>query len=138
MIALCIIIVVSSGNNYASERRLANLVAMADRQDVAVYRKGKNDETTTISYEDLVVGDLIDVAKGMKVPADCMLVAGDNVLSKEDALTGEPDDIEKTPLTLENYKLGKDSIMFAKAIVTGGKGQAIILAVGDVTEAGKI
>jgi magnesium-transporting ATPase (P-type) len=31
MIALCIIIIVSSGNNYASERRLANLVAMADR-----------------------------------------------------------------------------------------------------------
>jgi magnesium-transporting ATPase (P-type) len=32
MMALCIIIIVSSGNNYASERRLANLVAMADRQ----------------------------------------------------------------------------------------------------------
>jgi len=30
MIALCIIIVVGSGNNYASERRLAGLVAMAD------------------------------------------------------------------------------------------------------------
>lgn len=67
-----------------------------------------------------------------------MLVAGDNVLSKEDALTGEPDDIEKTALTIDNYKLGKDSIMFAKAVVSGGKGQAIVLAVGDVTEAGKI
>jgi magnesium-transporting ATPase (P-type) len=104
MIALCIIIIVSSGNNYASERRLANLVAMADRQEVAVYRKGKNDETTTISYEDLVVGDLVQVEKGMKVPADCMLVKGDNVQSKEDALTGEPDDIDKTPLTEENYR----------------------------------
>ena len=31
IMALCIIIIVSSGNNYASERRLANLVAMADR-----------------------------------------------------------------------------------------------------------
>jgi magnesium-transporting ATPase (P-type) len=41
-------------------------------------------------------------------------------------------------LTRQNYTLGKDSIMFAKAIVTGGKGQAIVLAVGDVTEAGKI
>jgi magnesium-transporting ATPase (P-type) len=122
MLALCIIIVVSSGNNYSSERRLANLVALADRQEVAVYRKGKNDETTTISYEDLVVGDLVQIEKGMKVPADCMLVRGDNVQSKEDALTGEPDDIDKTPLTKENYLLGKDSIMFAKAIVTGGKG----------------
>jgi Ca2+-transporting ATPase len=138
IIALCIIIVVSSGNNYASERRLANLVAMADRQEVAVYRTGKKDETITINYEDLVVGDLVAVSKGMKVPADLMLVQGDNVQSKEDALTGEPDDIDKTPLTVDNYKLGKDSIMFAKATVTGGKGAAIVLAVGDVTEAGKI
>lgn len=48
MIALCIIIIVGSGNNYASERRLAKLVAMADKQEVAVYRKGKDDETETI------------------------------------------------------------------------------------------
>jgi len=138
MIALCIIIVVSSGNNYASEQRLAKLVAMADKQMVAVYRKGKSDETTTIDYEDLVVGDLVDVAKGMKCPADCMLVSGQNVKCKEDALTGEPDDLDKTPLTKENYLLGKDCIMFAKSLVSNGKGQAIVLAVGDVTEAGKI
>jgi magnesium-transporting ATPase (P-type) len=31
MLALGIIIIVSSGNNYSSERRLANLVAMADK-----------------------------------------------------------------------------------------------------------
>jgi Ca2+-transporting ATPase len=101
MLALCIIIVVSSGNNYASERRLANLVAMADRQEVAVYRKGKNDETTTISYEDLVVGDLVFLSKGMKCPADCLLVSGQNVKAKEDALTGEPDEILKSPIDPE-------------------------------------
>jgi magnesium-transporting ATPase (P-type) len=138
MIALCIIIVVSSGNNYASEQRLAKLVAMADKQMVAVYRKGKSDETTTIDYEDLVVGDLVDVAKGMKCPADCMLISGQNVKCKEDALTGEPDDLDKTPLTKDNYLLGKDCIMFAKSLISNGKGQAIVLAVGDVTEAGKI
>jgi magnesium-transporting ATPase (P-type) len=138
MIALCIIIVVSSGNNYASEQRLAKLVAMADKQEVTVYRKGKNDETTKIDYEDLVVGDLVDVAKGMKCPADCMLVSGQNVKCKEDALTGEPDDLDKDPLTEENYRLGKDSIMFAKSLISNGKGVAIVLAVGEVTEAGKI
>ena len=70
---------------------------------VAVYRLG-NDETTTISYEDLVVGDLVAVQKGMKCPADCLLVSGQNVKCKEDALTGEPDDIIKEPLTLQNYQ----------------------------------
>jgi len=35
----------------------------------------------------------------MKVPADCMLVSGQNVACKETALTGEPDELEKCALT---------------------------------------
>lgn len=138
MLALCIIITVSSGNNYASERRLANLVAMADKQDVAVFRKGKNDETETIPYEELVVGDLVQIAKGMKVPADCLLVSGQNVMCKEDALTGEPDELEKLPLTEENVQTGAHAIMYAKATVSGGKGAAIVLAVGTSTASGDV
>jgi len=41
-------------------------------------------------------------------------------------------------LTTENYVQGKDSILFAKAEVCGGKGLAIVLCVGDDTAAGKI
>lgn len=137
MLALCIIITVSSGNNYASERRLANLVALADKQDIVVYRKG-NAETMTISYEELVVGDLIQVAKGMKVPADCILVSGQNVTCKEDALTGEPDELLKEPLTKENLEAYVDCVMFAKATVNGGQGCALVLTVGVDTASGKI
>jgi len=50
MFALCIIIVVSSGNNWISERRLAALVGLAEAQDVAVYRCGDNKTTITIPY----------------------------------------------------------------------------------------
>ena len=140
MVALCIIITVSSGNNWASEKRLANLVALADRQDVAVYRRDEKDEckTETVSYEDLVVGDLVKIEKGMKVPADCILVSGQNVTCKEDALTGEPDELEKTPLTAENYKKSKSCVMFAKATVAGGVGKALVLAVGTHTASGVI
>ena len=38
MIALVIIIAVNSGNNWISERQLANLVALQDLQEVAVHR----------------------------------------------------------------------------------------------------
>jgi len=101
-VALCIIITVSSGNNYASEKRLANLVALADKQDVTVYRReaGSNEpQTLTVPYEELVVGDLIEVKAGMNVPADCIIVSGQDIACKEDALTGEPDELEKIALT---------------------------------------
>jgi len=33
-------------------------------------------KSLTVSYEELVVGDLIAVNGGMKVPADCIIVSG--------------------------------------------------------------
>lgn len=102
-----------------------------------MFRKGTA-ETETISYEELVVGDLVQIAKGMKVPADCMLVSGQNVTCKEDALTGEPDELPKTALTADNWDRGVDCVMFAKATVNGGEGAAIVLVVGCDTTSGKI
>jgi magnesium-transporting ATPase (P-type) len=66
-----------------------------------------------------------------------MLVSGQNVQCGEDALTGEPDDIDKHPLTRENYD-SKSCIMFAKASVANGVGAALVLAVGENTAAGAI
>jgi len=47
---LCIIIVVSSGNNYISEQRLAKLVKMSEEQEVTVQR-GSKKTTVDIDYQ---------------------------------------------------------------------------------------
>jgi len=57
-IALMIIIVVNSGNNWISERRLADLVNLSEKQEIAVYR-GSDKETITVDGIELVVGDVI-------------------------------------------------------------------------------
>lgn len=62
LIALTIIIVVNSGNNYISERRLADLVSLSDKQEVAVFR-GSSD-AITIDGSQLVVGDIIAFEAG--------------------------------------------------------------------------
>lgn len=101
MIALFIIIIVNSGNNYISERRLAELLALSDLQDVAVYRDST--EPITMDASELVVGDLINFEMGMKVPADCIMVEGQNVQTIEGELTGEPDNMDKVKITRDNY-----------------------------------
>lgn len=58
IIALMIIIIVNSVNNYISELRLAKLLDDSNVMEVAVFR-GKSDETITIDSRKLVVGDLI-------------------------------------------------------------------------------
>jgi Ca2+-transporting ATPase len=58
LVALGIIIVVSSGNNYISELRLAKIVASANVQNVKVHR-GSATATEEIDTTELVVGDII-------------------------------------------------------------------------------
>jgi len=70
-----IIVVVNSVNNYISEKRLAALINSSNVQEVAVHR-GSAEDTTTIDGRDLVVGDVISFASGMKVPADCIMISG--------------------------------------------------------------
>lgn len=101
MISLTIIIVVNSGNNYISERRLAALISLSNQQDVAVFRNST--EAKTIDATELVVGDLIHFEAGQKVPADLLMVEGQDVSTNEVELTGESDLFEKIPVTHENY-----------------------------------
>jgi len=97
MVALVIIFVVNSANNYASERQLANMVMMADVQNVDVFR-GTTESVTKVN-DDLVVGDIIKFKEGMKLPADCVMIDGQDVTCSETELTGEPDSLEKVVVT---------------------------------------
>lgn len=136
LIALTIIIVVNSGNNYISERRLADLVNLSEKQEVAVFR-GSTD-AITIDGAQLVVGDLIAFEAGMKVPADCIFVEGQDAFTIEGELTGEPDNMEKLYIDEKNYNTGATGTMMAKSLICSGFGKALVVAVGPNTVAGVI
>lgn len=137
IIALMIIIIVNSVNNWISERRLAALLDSSNVQEVAVYR-GSAEETVTIDGRDLVVGDVISFASGMRVPADCIMISGQDVLTDEAELTGEPDQMPKVVVDQSNAKDGDACHMIGKSLVVGGSGKALVLAVGDYSLSGVI
>jgi Ca2+-transporting ATPase len=91
-----------------------------------------------MSADDLVVGDLIEFTLGNKMPADCIMVSGQDVQCLEDELTGEPDEKEKVPLTAENYTEDSHCVMYAKSKCVSGVGKAVVTAVGTSTAAGVI
>jgi len=86
----------------------------------------------------LVVGDLFEIKSGMKVPADCIMVEGQNITTIEGELTGEPDDMDKTPVTKDNYQEEACCTLMAKSLINSGQGKAIVVAVGTRTVAGVI
>ena len=64
---------------------------------VTVFRNST--ETITIDSEQLVVGDLVYIESGMKVPADMLMISGQDLSCVEADLTGEPDEQVKHEIT---------------------------------------
>lgn len=94
--AVVIVVGVGAGNDYAKEKQFRALYAKCDERTISVVRDGIIKE---ISIYSLLVGDVVEIKTGEKLPVDGCLISANAMLADESALTGEPDAIHKTPGT---------------------------------------
>lgn len=102
----------------------------------------RNGETVMLSQKELVVGDIVLISTGDKIPADGRLLEGVGLESDESALTGESVPVKKDAETIlidEKMPLAERSnMLYSGNYITNGYGKMVITAVGDRTEFGKI
>ena len=110
-------------------------MAKASIEYCTVFR-GSEGLTQTLAVSDLVVGDVIEISQGMRIPADCILLEGIDISCDEAAMTGEPDHMEKTAITHENFDSNPDPFMLGKTLVCNGYGKALVCCVGTNTRSG--
>ncbi len=93
-----------------------------------------------ISAEELVLGDIVFLESGDKVPADIRLIKTKNLAIDESLLTGESIAAEKDPAPLEEETPVSDrkNMAYAGSSVASGRGTGIVVATGFYTEVGKI
>lgn len=111
IVAIVIVVIVGSVNDYQKERQFAKLNAKKEDKQVIVIRDGKE---CVISVYEIVVGDMVRVQTGDILPADGVLYSG-SCECDELALTGETNSIFKTPLdqALEVYLKQRDEVSLA-------------------------
>ena len=116
-----------------SAEKLQNMIKIRTK----VLRDGKIEE---IDSENIVVGDIIELESGNKVPADLRLIDVKNLSIDESVLTGESKPKNKLDITLpkETELAERDNIAFAGSIVTKGRGIGVVIATGQYTEFGKV
>jgi Ca2+ transporting ATPase len=110
-------------------------VSKASEDSCPVYR-GSRGDTHTLSTEDLMVGDLIQLMEGNRVPADCILIDSTDFATDESPLTGEPEQVEKSCVTEANYKYNPNPFLYGKTLIVNGQGIAIVCTVGTHTRSG--
>ncbi|WP_318936990.1 HAD-IC family P-type ATPase [Oceanobacillus halotolerans] len=102
-----------------------------------VIRDGERKE---IDAADLVVGDILLLSPGDKVPADCRLITCHHLTAEESTLTGESISVEKSTKPIEEETVLGDQLnmVFSGTSISSGTGIGVVVAVGDQTELGKI
>ena len=72
----------------------------------------------------------------MRIPADCLLLEGTDIAADESGLTGEPEQLEKFPLSEANFEHNPTPFLLAKTLIVTGQGLALVCAVGTNTRSG--
>ncbi|MEG5174098.1 HAD-IC family P-type ATPase [Microcoleus sp. B3-D7] len=126
----------------AGAEKKIEALAQAVTTEATVIRGGKK---LRIPSKELVVGDLVILTSGDKVPADLRLVKVRDLQIDESGLTGESVAVEKElgqsgdiVLPKETPLAERDNMAYAGSFVTFGQGSGIVIAIANKTETGKI
>jgi len=103
-------------------------------------RVRRGGEATDVDAAGLVPGDIVLLRAGDVVPADLRLLRADRLLLDRSALTGEsvPDAASAEADQLEAPLADRHSIAFAATSVVGGRGEGVVVAIGQASEVGRI
>jgi len=103
----------------------------------------RNGQKADISTKSVVVGDLLALKQGDRVPADGRIVQGSNLEVNESSLTGESEPVRKnlegTVLTKKDVSIAeRHNMIFYGTFITTGNATVIAVKTGKDTEIGKI
>ena len=136
VIMLCMLLI-SGAVRFTQElraKRVADRLTGIIASTVLVRRNGT---WVRVSSPELVVGDLVRLSAGDRVPADIRLTAAKELFVSQSVITGESEILEKDARTLspgqaQSYAAYRN-LVFMGSVLTGGSGEGVVLAVGEDT-----
>jgi P-type Ca2+ transporter type 2C len=107
-------------------------------QEYAYVMRGGNE--LEIPREEVVLGDVIVLKRGKKIPADARITASEQLQINESSLTGEWIAQKKAPaiLPFATPVADRSNMVFMGTLVDDGAGRAVVVAIGARTEFGQI
>lgn len=91
-----------------------------------------------IPNSDVVLGDIVEMSGGEIVPADVRILSCSNFSTDMSSLTGESKPIKHTPQNTNANPLESKNMAYFGSPVVEGSARGIVVAVGEMTQIGKI
>ncbi|MEG2000104.1 MAG: calcium-translocating P-type ATPase, PMCA-type [Evtepia sp.] len=142
-VAILIAIIIANGVSSVSENRQESKASAlrTEEQSKEMAKIVRNQKLMELHVSEVVVGDLVYLQAGDKIPADGVIV--DGALKVDQAtLNGETEEADKVPLpdgvTYDIKNLLNEYYAYRGTVVCGGEGYMEIKVVGDQTLFGEL
>ncbi|XP_029946770.1 plasma membrane calcium-transporting ATPase 1-like isoform X1 [Salarias fasciatus] len=128
LFSVIIVVLVTAFNDWSKEKQFRGLQSRIEQeQKFTVIRKG---QVIQIPVAEIVVGDIAQIKYGDLLPADGILIQGNDLKIDESSLTGESDQVRKS--------MEKDPMLLSGTHVMEGSGRMVVSAVGLNSQTGII
>ncbi|XP_060233939.1 plasma membrane calcium-transporting ATPase 1 isoform X5 [Meriones unguiculatus] len=128
LLSVVCVVLVTAFNDWSKEKQFRGLQSRIEQeQKFTVIRSG---QVIQIPVADITVGDIAQVKYGDLLPADGILIQGNDLKIDESSLTGESDHVKKS--------LDKDPLLLSGTHVMEGSGRMVVTAVGVNSQTGII
>ncbi|XP_051961932.1 plasma membrane calcium-transporting ATPase 3-like isoform X1 [Xyrauchen texanus] len=128
LLSVICVVLVTAFNDWSKEKQFRGLQSRIEQeQRFAVVRNGN---VIQIPVAEMVVGDMAQVKYGDLLPADGILIQGNDLKIDESSLTGESDHVRKSA--------DKDPMLLSGTHVMEGSGRMLVTAVGVNSQTGII
>lgn len=139
-IAIVVVLLLNALIGFTIEWQASRALEALRRASRTIARVKRDGRDEIIDAAELVIGDIIRLEPGDRVPADARLVESVSLRVNESALTGESTEIDKSILAVdaETPLAERKPMVFLATSVVAGHAAAVVTATGKQTELGHI
>jgi Ca2+-transporting ATPase len=131
LLMFCVVIIaIITTVDYIKDSRFVQLLQLLHDENMSVIR-GKAFQTRSISVWDMVVGDVVLLENGSRVPADCLVIDSENVRFDEPDQDGADGAVSEG-----DARTNDDVFVRAGSIVKSGNAKVIVCVVGEASTRG--
>ncbi|XP_006922963.1 sodium/potassium-transporting ATPase subunit alpha-4 [Pteropus alecto] len=137
-IVLAVVVVITGCFSYSQEAKSSKIMESFKNmvpQQALVIRGG---EKIQINIQNVVLGDLVEVKGGDRIPADLRLISAQGCKVDNSSLTGESEPQSRSPDFTHENPLETRNICFFSTNCVEGTARGIVIATGDSTIMGRI
>uniref|UniRef100_A0A8C5V3X6 Calcium-transporting ATPase n=1 Tax=Microcebus murinus TaxID=30608 RepID=A0A8C5V3X6_MICMU len=128
LFSVIVVVLVTAFNDWSKEKQFRGLQSRIEQeQKFSIIRNG---QLIQLPVSEIVVGDIAQIKYGDLLPADGVLIQGNDLKIDESTLTGESDHVKKS--------LDKDLMLLSGTHVMEGSGRMVVTAVGVNSQTGII